>query len=58
LGWDIVEFAKKHANIKIEVLCGHTHNEADVVIQENLRCHVGHAKYGQPEIREVNLFDF
>lgn len=57
LGWDIIEFAKKHANIKIEVLCGHTHNEADVVILDNLRCRVSHAEYSKPKVREIKLFN-
>jgi predicted phosphohydrolase len=50
------KFSVEHSDIRILVLCGHTHQYADVSILPNLRVKVGKAEYYMPEVQEV--FEF
>lgn len=51
----LLEFAKKHPNIQIDVFAGHTHDHADWTHPEalNLRVRVGSAKYGAPSFKVI-----
>ncbi len=47
------EFAAAHPGHAVTVLAGHTHIATDVRITANLRCLVGGARYGAPEVRDI-----
>lgn len=49
----LLDVAKSHLDIKITVLCGHTHTEAFSKITSNLDCYVGGADLGQPKLQGV-----
>ncbi len=44
--------AREHPDLSIEVLAGHTHAAADVMVQPNLRLRVGGARYGTPALQD------
>lgn len=46
-----------HPDTRFLILSGHTHDEADVQIADNLRCIVAKAVYGQPDFRLISLPD-
>lgn len=49
----LMQFALEHSKVKILVLCGHTHHEANYSPLPNLTVKVGRAQYYMPEVQEV-----
>lgn len=51
---DVLEAAAAaHPGREIQVLAGHTHAAAELQVRPNLRCRVGGAAYGEPDIAGV-----
>ena len=53
MGDVVLRFAKKHPEIDILVLCGHTHSKSSVIPLNNLKIKSGEAQYHQPELQEI-----
>jgi predicted phosphohydrolase len=49
--------AANNSETKFLVLSGHTHDAADLVVADNLRCIVAEAEYGRPTFRILELPD-
>ena len=49
------QFAQRHPQKHMTVLCGHTHSSGSVQIRDNLEVLTGDAEYGQPKVQR--LFD-
>ena len=47
------EFAKTHPDIKMTVLCGHTHHAGEADLEPNLKVLTGSAVYGNPAVQQV-----
>ena len=43
----ISDYALKHKDKNIHIICGHTHQECDVKIMDNITVHVGYANYSE-----------
>ena len=50
MGDVILDFAERHPEIAIEVLCGHTHGAGQALITPNVFATTGGARYGHPSI--------
>jgi len=46
----LLEFADQHADIRVVVLCGHTHGSAHVQPRPNLTVFAAEAEYGRPAV--------
>lgn len=46
VGEVLLDFARSHPDISIEVYCGHSHHEGSVDMRNNLQVHTGRAVYG------------
>lgn len=55
VGEGLTEFAVSHPEIRLTVLCGHSHAAAQVQVLPNLEVRTGAAEYGAPR---VELLDF
>ena len=53
VGEVLQECIAKHPSTKMTVLCGHTHEAADVHILPNLRVLAGAAEYSHPKLQQV-----
>ncbi|WP_372370793.1 metallophosphoesterase [Candidatus Uabimicrobium sp. HlEnr_7] len=53
MGDMLKEVMRKHSKQKLTVLCGHTHNKADIQVCENLRVYVGGAEYCKPCVQRI-----
>lgn len=49
----LLEYADKHPNIQIQVLCGHTHSWGVYQPRDNLKVWTGKATYKHPEVQMV-----
>lgn len=47
------EMSRQYPDCQIEVLCGHSHHQADVQIEDNLHVFCGHAEYKKPQIARI-----
>lgn len=56
VGEAIKEVAENHPDVKITVLCGHTHSSGEVNILDNLEVLTGAANYGNPTVQRI--FEF
>lgn len=57
MGDALLEVVEKYPNKQILCLCGHSHSEADVVVQPNLRVISGAATIGNPTIQGIINFE-
>lgn len=53
VGHVLRRYAIEHPEIKITVLCGHTHNGGGATIEPNLIVHTAGADYGQPRVERI-----
>ncbi|KAA5547050.1 metallophosphoesterase [Roseiconus nitratireducens] len=53
IGRVLRQFAQRHPERELTVLCGHTHHGGTAQIEPNLRVHTGAAEYGCPRIERV-----
>jgi len=53
VGEALLSMAMLYPDKCITVLCGHTHERAEVQVWKNLLVRVAHAQYGQPELQPV-----
>ena len=53
----LLKFANEHPEIKVLVLCGHTHSAAEYQPLPNLLVKCGGSEYYHPKINEILEFD-
>lgn len=53
----IKKYALEHKHVNFTVLCGHTHDHANVQILNNLNVKAASVEYGQPNIQEVIIIE-
>jgi predicted phosphohydrolase len=54
LGHSLERIAERHPRVAFRVVAGHTHvRRRAIVVRDNLRCDVGHARYGAPAIEDI-----
>ena len=53
IGDMLLDVMKGYPDKQLTVLCGHTHNKTEVLIQRNLLVKVGGAEYGLPQLQEI-----
>ena len=49
----LLEFAERHPQKRMTVLCGHTHSSGAVQMRDNLEVFTGDAEYGQPKVQRM-----
>ena len=53
VGDAMVEIMQRHPDLKLTVLCGHTHSNGESHPLPNITVYTGHAEYGVPEIQKI-----
>ena len=53
VGNALLKVADSHPTCELVVLCGHTHEGAELSVRENLQVLTGRAEYGKPELQRI-----